>query len=60
MPGPMPTRKVQVTMLVCARCAYEWIPDDPKVLPERCAGCNSQYWQTARGVLPRGPRRRKP
>jgi len=36
--------KKQVNVLKCERCGYEWIPNNKKELPVKCAKCNSPYW----------------
>lgn len=38
---------IPVFKLRCNRCNYEWIPRKD-TLPERCAKCNSPYWNKPR------------
>lgn len=36
-----------IKKLKCTRCGYEWWPRGAE-LPERCAKCNSPYWNKPR------------
>jgi len=43
--------------LHCLRCDAYWWPKSLKK-PERCAKCNSPYWQTERGAKQGRPKKR--
>jgi DNA-directed RNA polymerase subunit RPC12/RpoP len=41
-------------MLKCMRCGGIWGQRFKGRKPKKCTYCNSQYWETKRGILPRG------
>lgn len=44
--------KIRTKKCICMRCGYRWSPRSRNV--NRCAGCNSPYWNMPLGVLKRG------
>ena len=58
----MGRQKRVLTVFVCDRCRWEWVPKDAAKPPERCPKCKSPYWdrpERMREDLPRAKRRRR-
>ena len=46
-----------IKQLKCLRCGKAWFPKKPNSKPKHCAKCNTPYWNTIKGSVPRGRRK---